>query len=161
MPATGPTEAARLLLGMLCEQESVAGDWYLWFPWQPPSDWKEPECGDGNHWERLCDSPISRQKTAKKLPPVKLWGGWGGRGKQHSCLSFHQLAKVLGGNIDFREIAGNGGLLRRQSVRKLFSSIESIDVFQVVSFCSTRSEGVRQRYPQEFSDSCTDVSPEF
>ena len=84
----------------------MAGDWYLWFPWQPPpSDWKEPECGDGNHWECLCDSPISRQKTVKKQPPVKLWGGWG---KQHFFLSFHQLAKVLGGTTDFREIAWNG-----------------------------------------------------
>ena len=35
VPATGPTEAAHLPLGLLCEQESVAGDWCLWL--SPPS----------------------------------------------------------------------------------------------------------------------------
>lgn len=83
----------------------MAGYWYLWFPWQPPSDWKEPESRDGSRWEGLCDSPISRQETVNKQPPSEAMGWVGGRGGQRSFLSFYQTAKVLEGTTDSREIA--------------------------------------------------------
>lgn len=90
----------------------VAGDWYLWFPWQPPSDWKEPEYREESCWEGLCDSPMSRQETVKSSHPVLLW--------RHRVffLSFYQPTKILGGSIDNRKIAWNGWLLRSPWVRK-------------------------------------------
>ena len=71
----------------------MAGDWYLWFPWQPPSDWKEPECRDGSRWEGLCDSPISRQETVIKQPPSEAMGWVGGGGDRVFFFLFIKLPR--------------------------------------------------------------------
>lgn len=71
----------------------MAGDWYLWFPWQPPSDWKEPESRDGSRWEGLCDSPIRRQETVNKQPPSEAMGWVGGGGGSVVFFLFIKLPR--------------------------------------------------------------------
>lgn len=84
----------------------VAGDEYLWFPWQLPSYWKEPR-----HSEDLCDSPMSGQETVKKQPPSEAM-------RDSLFASFYQPATILGRIIDPRETVKNGWLLTSPLVRK-------------------------------------------
>lgn len=73
--------------------------WYLWFPWQPLSDWKMP-----GEWRRkqlggLCNSsPRGGEETVKQQQP--------GEAVWRQILSFNQPAKVLRGIDDVGDTRG-------------------------------------------------------